>query len=131
MIQRSFGRAVLVVVLFTVLATPARADLKSQVNNGILAGVAVAAAVVVVAVVLVVHYSKKRTVAGCVTSGPNGMTLTDEKDKQIYALSSNTEGIKPGNRMKLHGKKVKSKGPDKTLAWETRSVAKDYGVCQP
>lgn len=59
------------------------------------------------------------------------MTLTDEKDQQIYALSSNTEGIKPGDRMKLHGKRVKSKSPDKMLVWETKDVVKDYGVCQP
>jgi hypothetical protein len=131
MIQRSFGRTVLVVILCAVLATPARADLRSQVNNDILAGVAVAAAIVVVAAILIVHYSKKRTVTGCVSSGPNGMTVTDEKDRQIYALSGNTVGITPGDRMKLHGKRIKSKGPNKTLVWDAGSVAKDFGVCQP
>jgi hypothetical protein len=88
-----------------------------------------AAAVVVVVVIVAVHYSKKRTITGCVTSGANGMSLTDEKNKQIYALSSNTEGIKPGDRMKLHGKRVKSKGSENKLVWETKSVAMDYGVC--
>jgi hypothetical protein len=131
MIQRSLGRTVLVVILCAVLATPARADLRSQVNNDILAGVAVAAAIVVVAAILIVHYSKKRTVTGCVSSGPNGMTVTDEKDRQIYALSGNTVGITAGDRMKLYGKRIKSKGPDKTLVWEAGSVAKDFGVCQP
>jgi negative regulator of sigma E activity len=100
-------------------------------TGDIVGAVAAAAAVVVVAVFLTVHYSKKRTITGCVNSGPNGTTVTDEKDNQIYALSSNTAGIKPGDRMKLHGKRVKSKGPDKKLVWETKSVAKDYGVCQP
>jgi hypothetical protein len=59
------------------------------------------------------------------------MTVTDEKDKQIYALSGNTTGIKPGDRMKLQGKKVKSKGADHTVVWEAKAVAKDFGVCQP
>jgi hypothetical protein len=59
------------------------------------------------------------------------MTVTDEKDKQTYALSGNTSSIKPGDRMKLQGKKVKSKGADKTPVWETKAVAKDFGVCQP
>jgi hypothetical protein len=59
------------------------------------------------------------------------MTVTDEKDKQIYALSGNTAGIKPGDRMELQGKKVKSKGADKTIVWEAKAVAKDFGVCQP
>jgi hypothetical protein len=129
--QTNLGRAVLVVVLCAALATPARADLKSQVNNDIVAGVVVAAAVVVVAVIVIVHYSKKRTVIGCVSSGPNGMTVLDEKDRQIYALSGNTVGITPGDRIKLRGKKIKSKGPDKTLVWEAGTVAKDFGVCQP
>jgi hypothetical protein len=131
MIQKSFGRAALVLVLCAALAAPARADLKSRVDNDIVAGVVVAAALVVVAAILIVHYSKKRTVTGCVISGPNGMTLTDEKDRQIYALSGNTVGITPGDRMKLHGKKIKSKGPDKTPLWEARDVARDFGVCQP
>ena len=57
------------------------------------------------------------------------MTITDEKDKQIYALSGDTAGIKPGNRMKLQGKKVKA--ADKTVVWEAKAVTKDFGVCQP
>jgi hypothetical protein len=131
MIQRSFGRVVLAVVLCALLATPARADLKSQVSNDIVAGVVVAAAVVVVAAILIVHYSKKRTVTGCISSGPNGMTVTDEKDRQIYTLSGNIVGIKPGDRMKLHGKKIKLKDHDKGLVWEAKDVARDFGVCQP
>jgi len=59
------------------------------------------------------------------------MTLIDEKDKQIYMLSGNTTEIKPGDRMKLQGKKVKPKGPDKTLVWEARRVSKNYGACSP
>ncbi len=59
------------------------------------------------------------------------MTVTDEKDKQIYTLSDNTSAVKPGDRMKLQGKKVKSKGSDKTLVWESKAVAKDFGFCHP
>jgi hypothetical protein len=130
-IQNNLGRAVLVVALCAELAMPARADLKSQVNNDIVAGVVVAAAIVVVAAIVIVHYSKKRTVTGCVSAGPNGMTVTDEKDRQTYALSGNTVGITPGDRMRLHGKKIKSKGPNKTLVWEAGSVARDFGICHP
>jgi hypothetical protein len=86
------------------------------------------AGVVAIALV-VVYYSKKRAITGCVAAGANGMTLTDEKDKRIYALSGDTTDIKPGERMKLRGRKVKSKGPDKTLGWEAKKVSKDFGVC--
>jgi hypothetical protein len=58
------------------------------------------------------------------------MTVTDEKDKRIYTLSGDTTGIKPGNRMRLEGKKAKSTAPQ-PLEWEAKRVAKDFGVCQP
>jgi hypothetical protein len=75
---------------------------------------------VVVVAVLAIHYSKKRAITGCVVSGVNGMSVTDEKDKQVYKLSGTTTGTKPGDRMRLQGKKVKPKGADKTLVWEAR-----------
>jgi hypothetical protein len=33
------------------------------------------------------------------------MSVTDERDKQVYVLSGNTEDIKPGDRVTLQGKK--------------------------
>ena len=125
--------AVLIIALSLALCVPGEAQNSSKiVSNGTIAGVivGVVAGVAVVAIVAI-HYSKKRTITGCINSGANGMTVTDEKDKQIYALSGNTTGIKPGDRMKLQGKKVKSKGADKTIVWEAKAVAKDFGVCQP
>ena len=44
------------------------------------------AAVVVVTVVAIHEVSKKRTIAGCVSSGENGIGVRDEKDKRIYVL---------------------------------------------
>jgi len=128
--------SVLIIVLSFLLYMPEEAQSSSGtiggVGTGTIAGVTVGvvAGVAVIASVAI-HYSKKRTITGCVNSGANGMTVTDEKDKHIYALSGNTTGIKPGDRMKLQGRKVKPKGPDKTLVWEAKDVTKDFGVCQP
>jgi hypothetical protein len=138
-IQKSSWRALVILGFSFALCTPADAQAPSISANGLptvstgeIAGaIAAAAAVVVVVVIVAVHYSKKRTITGCVNTAANGVTIADEKDHQTYVLSSNTEGIKPGDRVKLHGKKVKSKNPDKTLVWETKNVAKDYGVGQP
>jgi hypothetical protein len=131
--QTSLWRGVLIVVLCAALATPARAQTGGKiVSNGTIAGVIVGvAAAMAVVIILTVHYSKKRAITGCVTSAGSGMTITDEKDRQIYSLSGDTQGIKSGDRMKLQGKKVKSKGDDKTLVWEAKAVSKDSGVCQP
>ena len=128
---------ILIVVLGLALAKPAEAQLVAgqfgpPPNAGaIVAGIVVTAAVLVVATVVIIHYSKKRAITGCVVSGQSGMTLIDEKDKQIYMLSGDTTGIKPGDRMKLQGKKVEPKGPDKTVVWEARQVTKNYGACSP
>jgi hypothetical protein len=94
---------------------------------GVIAGVVAA---VVVVTILTVHYSKKRSVTGCVSSGATGLTLTEESSNRTYLLSGNTVGLKLGDKMKLHGRKTKSNGPDKTLVWDTEKVSKDYGVCK-
>ena len=134
MTRNCLWRGVLIVVLSVVLAKPAEAQsgrIGPSAGPIVAAIVAVAAAVVVVTVVVIHNSSKNRTITGCVNSEENGMSVRDEKDKRIYALSGNTAGIKPGDRITLQGKKVKSKGTDKTLVWEAKRVTKDFGACQP
>jgi len=122
----------LIIALSLVLATPARADKLGTDGDEIVIGiVAITAVLAVVITVLAVHYSKKRSITGCVASVGEAMTITDENDKKFYALSGNTTGVKPGDRIKLKGRKIKSTGPDKMLGWEATDVAKDFGVCQP
>lgn len=86
---------------------------------------------VIVAYVVIHESSKKRSITGCVTPAENGMSLTDEKDKRFYALSGNTTDVKPGDRMTLRGKKIKPKDAGKPAVWETKTMSKDFGVCQP
>ena len=130
MTQNCLWRGALIVVLSVVLAKPAEAS--GYPSGGAIAGaiVGVAAAVVIVAVVVIHKSSAKRTITGCVNSGENGMSVTDDKDKRLYALSGNTAGIKPAERMTLQGKKIKPKD-GKALVWETKKITKDFGVCQP
>ena len=93
--------------------------------------VATAAAVVVVTVVVIHESTKNRTIIGCVNSGSNGMTLTNERDNKIYMLSGDTTGIEAGKRMRLQGKKVKAKSTDQAFVWKEKRVIKDLGLCQP
>jgi hypothetical protein len=132
-ILKSIARASLIIVLCAALATPARADkLQSDAHNIEVGIVVVVAAIVVVTIVLVRHEAKKdSTITGCVSSAGSGLTIADENDRQIYELAGNTVGITPGDRMKLKGKKVKSKGPDHTHVLVATRVSKDFGVCQP
>jgi len=129
--QQKLCRAILIVVLSVALATPAKASsLDNNARNIVIGIVAVTAAIAVVITVVVLHESKKdRTITGCVRSSGAGMTIADENDNRIYVLSGNTVGITPGDRMKLKGKKAKSKGHDHPLVWVATSVTKDLGVC--
>jgi hypothetical protein len=130
--KKCFWRGVLIVVLSLVLAAPAKARGFPSVAGIVAAIVGVAAAVVVVIVVVIHESIKKRAIiTGCVKSGENGMSVTDEKDRRIYALAGNTAGIKPGDRVTLQGKKIKSKGANEMLAWEVKKEVKDFGACQP
>jgi hypothetical protein len=128
--------AVLILALGFVLGTPAEAQSGSGTIGGVGTGtivgaiVGVAVGVTVIAVVAI-HYSKKRTITGCVNSQGSSMTVTDEKDKQVYALSGNTVGVTPGDRMRLEGKKINSKDPPNMVVWEASKVKENFGVCRP
>ena len=56
------------------------------------------------------------------------MSLVDEKDKWICALSDDTAAIKPGDRMTLESKGREEKG---ALVFESQRVSRDFGACKP
>ena len=135
MTQKHLWSVVLIGTLSVILCASAEAQTGGGkiVSNGTIAGVLVGgiAAVVIVTYVVVHESTKKRKITGCVIPGENGMSLTDEKDKRSYVLSGNMADIKPGDRMSLKGKKIKPKDAGKPVVWETRTISKDFGACQP
>ncbi len=130
MTQKFLWRGVLIAVLSVALATPARAgQLQTDADEIVIGIVAVSAGIAVLVTVLILrHKPQKKEITGCVNSAASGMSVTDEKDKRDYALSGNTLGVKPGDRMTLQGK---PKNPGKTLVFEIQKVSTDFGACQP
>jgi hypothetical protein len=122
----NLGRAVLVVVLSAALVAPARAETFQTAGDQVIAGVVVVSVGLGLLVTFLILHHKHRTTAitGCVKSGANGMSMTDEKDQRRYSVSGDPVGIKPGNRMTLEGKRKQS-------VFQAQAVTKDYGVCQP
>lgn len=131
MLARPFYRAVLIAIVVAALTKPARADSFETDAKLIVTGIVVVSAAVAVAVtVFVVHHrSNKSAITGCVTSGPNGSSVTDEKDNQIYLLSAGSISIKPGDRVMLEGKRRKQSGG--AFVFEAHKVTRDFGACQP
>jgi hypothetical protein len=131
MTHKKLWCGILVLVLTVGLATPVRAIDPEGVLIIIAAATAAAAIAAVATVASVEHKRKKIVITGCIVSGEKGMTVTDEEDRKLYTLSGDTAAIKPGDRVKLLGKKEKAKGSGKSLVWESKAVIKDFGVCQP
>ena len=130
MLARPLCRAVLIAIVVATLANPARANTIGTDAKLIVTGiVVVSAAVAIVVTVLVIHHrGNKSAITGCVSSGPNGISVTDEKDKRIYALSADSISIKPGDRMTLQGKRRKQSG---ALVFEAHEITRDFGACTP
>jgi hypothetical protein len=131
MTEKCFWCGSVIVALTVGLAAPAKAVNAEGVLIIVAATTAAAAIAAVVIVASVQHRRKKLVITGCVISGEKGMTVTDEEDRKVYRLSGETTGMRPGDRLKLRGRRVRSTGPDKTRLWEAKEVLKDFGVCQP
>jgi hypothetical protein len=89
------------------------------------AGAAVGVAAVTVVVLYVTLH--KPSITGCVQSANGTNSLTDNKNNLTYTLVTNAE-IKPGEQLKLSGKKKKDK--DGHLSFRVKKVKQDYGPCQ-
>ena len=89
------------------------------------AGAAVGVAAVTVVVLYVTLH--KPSITGCVQSANGTNSLTDNKNNLTYTLVTNAE-IKPGEQVKLLGKKKKDK--DGHLSFRVKKVKQDYGPCQ-
>jgi len=131
MLNSIFHRVAAVVLCLVFLSptTPASAStsLQTQGKEIVAAGVAVAAAVVVVVVVVALHY-RSASVKGCVATGPNGLELKTEDSQLTYELTGATSDVKPGEIVKVKGKK-KPAHAGTNPGFEVKQLNKDYGAC--
>lgn len=91
-------------------------------------GVAIAAigAGIGIGVFYAVHHGQRLT--GCAVSRANGLELQNRDDGQTYALVGAVATIKPGERVRVSGKRVKkSAGP--TPQFLVDHLSRDYGAC--
>jgi cysteine synthase len=108
--------------------TSAQTNLKSNAD-AIVAGVAGGGA----AIGILVYFALSRppSIKGCAVTGPNGLELKNEGDGQTFQLLGITSDVKPGDRVRVQGKKKaigKSSSGNPTFLVE--KLAKDYGACK-
>jgi hypothetical protein len=93
---------------------------------GALVGIAAVGAGIGIGIYFVVKHN--HSVTGRAASIAGGMTLTTESDKHTYSLIGDVAGIKPGNRVRVSGKKAKEKSSG-TAQFLVEKVSKDFGAC--
>ena len=117
------------------LAATATAQPQSGTIGGVTGGDAVAIGVAIAVigagigfgVFYAVHHG--HSLDGCAVSGANGLELQNRGDQQTYALVGDTAGIKPGERVRISGKKEKkSRGAHPQFLVE--KLNKDFGGCK-
>ena len=98
----------------------------SYSNKGAIIGGVAAGGAAAVGGLLYWKHHKASKLVGCV--GGNGDKLTSDKDNQTYSLSNQqNESLKPGERVELAGKKLKSDSGEPTF--EVHKLNKDLGMC--
>lgn len=98
----------LVWTLLTIGAVPAISQQigVSQIQERwIIAGIAGSGVAIGVGVTYVVRHD--RSLTGCVFSGEKGLLLKSRDDHQTFSLAGEVAGIKPGERVRVSGKKRK------------------------
>jgi hypothetical protein len=125
-------RTLVVLILCLVLAVPATSQSGlGQIgpSNGEIAGILVGAGAVIAVVAIVIYRKthKHPTIAGCVSPGADGLSLTNKKDSKVYALSGDTASLKANEQVALKGKKLKDSNGKPTF--QVEKLAKDYGAC--
>ena len=100
---------------------------KTQIGLSIAASAAVVAGVTV-GITLAVQ-SSHHTLQGCAFTGPNGPELRTA-DSRVFSLEGAPEAIKVGDRLKLHGSKLKkTKNSTGDQVFVVEKLNKDYGPC--
>jgi hypothetical protein len=92
---------------------------------GAIAGVA---GIAVVGTILAVNHSH-HTLSGCIFDGPGGLRL-QTSDSKIYTIEGDAVSLKAGDKVKLHGSRVKkAKGYTGDQAFTVQKLSKNYGPC--
>ena len=120
--------AIVLCVSFFVL-TPRHAKAQTPVSAGQAVGIfaAIAAVGAAIAVGIMIAVRHHPSITGCAAANGDSLTLLSEDDHQSYALSGDIAAIKPGDRVRLSGKKRSDRSGNHTF--EVLKLRKDYGPC--
>jgi hypothetical protein len=90
-------------------------------------GIAIGAAAAAGATAGYFFMRSRKAMVGCVEKSAEGVHLMNQKNNKAYALDAGTLDLKPGERVKLKGKKTK--GDSGAPHFAATKLVRDYGPC--
>jgi hypothetical protein len=128
-LRSSVCKVSIFVLLLAVAPRPAGANSIPTKSDVAWIGVAVAAigAGIGIGIYAAVHHG--HSLNGCAVSSSDGLLLQNRGDGQTYALVGETAAIKPGDRVRVSGKKEKKSSGD-AQRFVVEKLTKDYGACK-
>jgi hypothetical protein len=119
--------ALLLCLSFLLTPKPAKADI---ISSGQVAAIGVGIAAIGAAIGVGIYFlvRKPPSITGCAASGSEGLSLRNEDDANTYTLIGDTASIKPGERVRVSGKKKKD--PSGQHSFLVEKVSRNYGACQ-
>lgn len=112
------------------LTATAKAQIGS-VSKGDAAWIGVAVGAIGAGIGIGIYYAfhHGHSLNGCAVSDSDGLQLQNRGDGQTYALTGEVAAIKPGDRVRVSGKKAKKNG-DAAQHFVVEKLSKDYGACK-
>ncbi len=127
--HRNFlARFAVCALLVTTAARPAIAGSIPTKSDVVWIGVGVAAIGAGIGVGIFYAVRHGHSLTGCAAAGPSGLDLRSQGDQQTYTLVGDVAGIKPGQRIRVSGKKEKA-GAGTGRQFLVEKLSKDYGPC--
>ncbi len=125
--SRIIAGAAVCALLVTAATKPAAANSIPTKTDVVWIGVGVVAigAGIGIGVFYAIHHGQSLT--GCTVAGVSGLEFENKGDQRRYSLVGAIDAIKPGERIRVSGKKVKTAGP--TPQFLVDHISKDFGAC--
>lgn len=114
--------------MFCEAASPAMAEpaASPQISGDTVVMAGIGAGVVIGTVALIELFHRKHTIRGCVSEGPDGLQIVDEKTQVKYILRGQEDAVRPGQTAAIRGRK---KHKRHQLYFLVKKVRGEYGPC--
>jgi hypothetical protein len=121
------AKAAVCALLLTAATRPVVANSLPTKTDVVWIGVGIVAIGAGIGIGVYYAFHHNQSLTGCAVSGANGLEFENNGNKQKYLLVGAVDSIKPGERIRVSGKNVKSAGG--IPQFRVDRLSKDFGPC--